>query len=123
LETIVCALLRKESAAVRLYLEQGANASEKAAAQSIRQRGILLAMESKWMNLVAGTAIVERMDLFLQSREFRQRLLLSDLYPDCHARVLPKAIQTTAEVEEHTFRCRSYASEHTRRLCAEDFPS
>ena len=99
-------MLRKESAAVRLYLERAANASEKAAAAvDPVTRRFYLAMESKWMDLAASTAVVERVDLFLQSREFRLRLLPSDLCPDCHQRMLLKTIQTTAEHEEHALRC------------------
>ena len=61
METIGCAILRKESAAVRLYLE---NASEKAvAAVGPVTRRFYLTTESKWMDLVASTAVVGRMDL------------------------------------------------------------
>jgi len=115
-------MLRKESAAVRLYLERAANASEKAAAAvDPATRRFYLAMESKWMDLAASTAVVERVDLFLQSRQLR--LSPSDLCPDCHQRMLLKAIQTTAELEEHAFRCRNCGFEHTRRFHADDFPS
>jgi hypothetical protein len=92
-------MLRKESAAVRLYLERAATASEKAAAAvDPAARFFYLAMESKWMDLAASTAVVERVDLFLQSREFRLRLSPSDLCPDCRERMLLKAVQTTAEL-------------------------
>jgi DNA-directed RNA polymerase subunit RPC12/RpoP len=117
-------MLRKESAAVRLYLERAAHASEKAAAAvDPATRRFHLAMESKWMDLAASTAVVERVDLFLQSRDFRLRLSPSDLCPDCHERMLLKAVQTTAELEEHTFQCRNCGSKHTRRLRADDLPS
>jgi DNA-directed RNA polymerase subunit RPC12/RpoP len=117
-------VLRKESAAVRLYLERAANASEKAAAAvDPTTRFFYLAMESKWMDLAASTAVVERVDLFLQSREFRLRLSPSDLCPDCHERMLLKTVQTTAELEEHTFQCRNCGSKHTRRFRVDDFPS
>ena len=110
-------MLLKESAAVRLYLERAANASEKAAAVADPAiRRFYLAMESKWMDLAASTALCERVDLFLQTREFRLRLSPSDLCPDCHQRMLFKAIQKSAELEEHTFRCPSCASERTRRF-------
>jgi hypothetical protein len=116
-------MLRKESATVRLYLERAANAREKAAAAvDPATRRFYLAMESKWMDL-ASTAVVERVDLFLQSREFRLRLPPSDLCPDCHQGMLLKAIQTTAELEEHAFRCGNCGSQHTRRFRADDFPS
>ena len=50
-------MLRKESAAVRLYLERAANASEEAAAApDPATRRFHLAMESKWMDLAASTA-------------------------------------------------------------------
>jgi hypothetical protein len=115
-------MLRKESEAVRLYLERAANASEKAAAAADpATRRFYLAMESKWMDLAASTAVVERVDLFLQSRQLR--LSPSDLCPDCHQRMLLKAIQTTAGLEEHAFRCGNCGSEHTRRFRADDFPS
>ena len=117
-------MLRKESAAVRLYLERAANASEKAtAATDPTTRRFHLAMESKWMDLAASTALRERVDLFLQTREFRLRLALSDLCLDCRERMLPKAARTTAELEEHTFRCRNCGSDHTRRFRADGFPS
>jgi hypothetical protein len=32
-----------------------------------------------------------------------------------------KAVQTTTGLEEHTFRCRSCGSEHTRRVRVDDF--
>ena len=115
-------MLRRESAAVRLYLERAANARERAsAAVDETTRQFHQAMESKWMDLAASTAVVERVDLFLQSRQLR--LSPSDLCPDCHQRMLLKAIQTTAEREEHTFRCRNCGSEHTRRVRADNFPS
>jgi hypothetical protein len=54
-------MLRKESATVRLYLERASNASEKAAAAvDPATRRFYLAMESKWMDLAASTAVVER---------------------------------------------------------------
>jgi hypothetical protein len=53
-------MLRKESAAVRLYLE---NASEKAvAAVGPVTRRFYLTKECKRMDLAASTAVVERMD-------------------------------------------------------------
>jgi hypothetical protein len=110
-------VLRRESATVRLYLEKAATASEKAsAATDPTTRRFHLAMESKWMDLAASTAVVERVDLFLHTREFRLRLSLSDLCPDCHDRMLLKAIQATAEFDSHTFRCRKCGFEHTRRF-------
>jgi hypothetical protein len=111
----VRAVPRKASAAVRLYLERAANASEKAAtvAGPAMQR-FSLAMESKWIDLAASIAVVERVNLFLQTREFRLRLLSSDLCTDCHQRMLLETIQTTAEHEEHAFRrgncLRAYAT-------------
>jgi hypothetical protein len=114
-------MLGKESAAVRLYLERAANANEGAAAAvDSATRRFYLAMESKWMDLAAST---ERVDLFLQTRQSHLHLSPSDLCPDCHQRMLLKAIQTTVEFEEHTFRCRNCGSEHTRRLRSNDFPS
>jgi hypothetical protein len=54
-------MLRKESAAVRLYLERAANARERAsAAVNETTRQFHQAMESKWMDLAASTAVVER---------------------------------------------------------------
>jgi hypothetical protein len=117
-------MLQKESAAVRLYLERAANARERASAtvdETTRQ--FHQAMESKWMDLAASTAVVEHVDLFLQSREFRLRLSPSDLCPDCHERMPLKAVKTTAALEEHTFRCLNCGSERTRRSRANDFPS
>jgi len=68
-------MLRKESAVVRLYLERAADASEKAAAAADPGTPrFYLAIESKWTDLAANTAFVERVDLFLQTREFRLRL-------------------------------------------------
>ena len=117
-------MLRKESAAVRLYLEPAANAREKGlAAVDETMRQFYQAMESKWMDLAASTALVERVDLFLQTREFRFRLSSSDLCPDCNGRMLLKAIHSTLELEEHLFRCRRCGSERTRRSRADDFPS
>ena len=117
-------MLRKESAAVRLYLEWAANAREKAAATvDPATRRFYLSMESRWMDLAVSTAVVERVDLFLQSREFRLRLSPSDLCQDCHQRMSLKAIQTTAELEEHAFRCLNCGSEHTRRFRTDDSPS
>jgi hypothetical protein len=117
-------MLRKESAAVRLYLERAASAGEKAAAAADPEtQGFYRAMESKWMDLAASTAVVERVDLFLQSREFRLRLSASDLCPICLQRMLLKAVETTAEFEEYTFQCRNCRSEHWRRIRADDVPS
>jgi len=75
------------------------------------------------MDLAASTAVVERVDLFLQTKEFRRRLSSSDLCPNCNGRMLLKAVHSTLELEEHIFRCRRCGSEHTRRSCANDFPS
>jgi hypothetical protein len=48
-------MLRKESAAVRLYLERSANARERAAAAlDETTRKFHQAMESKWMDLAAN---------------------------------------------------------------------
>jgi hypothetical protein len=116
-------MLMKESAAVRLYLERAANASEKAsAATAPTTRRFYLAMEAKWMDLAASTAFVERVDLFLHTRGFRLHLSPSDLCPDCHDRMSLIAIQTTAEFDVHTFRCRRCTSEHTRRFRGDGSP-
>jgi hypothetical protein len=113
-------MLRKESAAVRLYLERAVNAGEKAAAavdpETQRFYG---AMESKWMDLEASTAVVERVDLFLQTREFRLRLSASDLCPRCLQRMSLKVVETIAEFEEYTFQCGKCGSEHWRRFRAD----
>jgi hypothetical protein len=110
-------MLRKTSAAVRLYLERAANAREKAlAALDPGTRHFYLMMESKWMDLAASTAFVERVDLFLQSREFRLRLSPSDLCPDCHERMSLKAIHSTLTLEEHIFQCLNCGFRHTRRI-------
>src|SRR5215467_15644473 len=117
-------MLLKTSAAVHLYLERATNAREKVAAVADpAMHRFYQAMESKWMDLAASTALVERVDLFLQSREFRLRLSSSDLCVDCNGRMLLKAVHSTLELEEHIFRCRRCGSEHTRRSCANDFPS
>jgi hypothetical protein len=51
------AVLRQESATVRLYLEKAAIASEKAsAATDLTTRRFYLAMESKWMDLAGQTS-------------------------------------------------------------------
>ena len=113
-------MLRRESAVVRLYLERAANARERAsAAADETTRQFHKAMESKWMDLAASTAVVERVDLFLQTREFRVRLSPSDLCADCRKRMSLKAVKTTAELEEHTFQCRHCGCEHTRRFRAD----
>jgi uncharacterized protein with PIN domain len=117
-------MLRRDSAAVRLYLERAATASEKAAAATdLNTRRFYLAMESKWMDLAASTALAERVDLFLHTREFRLRLSPSDLCPDCNERMLLKAVHTTLEVEEHIFQCRNCGSERTRGFRVDDFRS
>jgi hypothetical protein len=66
-------------------------------------------MESKWIDLAATTAVVERVDLFLQTREFRLRLSASDLCPHCFRRMPFKAVEATAELEESAFQCRNCA--------------
>jgi hypothetical protein len=115
-------MLRTASAAVRLYLERAATASEKAAAAADPgTRRFYLEMESKWMDLAASTAFVERVDLFLQTREFRLRLPSSDLCAGCNGRMSLKGVHSTLEVEEHVFRCGRCGSEHTRCLRADDF--
>jgi hypothetical protein len=111
------AMLRKASAAVRLYLERAANARERAsAAVDETARRFHQAMESKWMDLAASTAVVERVDLFLQSREFRLRLPPSDLCPFCQRRTWLTVSRPSAEFEEHIFQCRDCGREHTRRF-------
>jgi hypothetical protein len=113
-------MLRRESAVVRLYLERAANARERAAAATDETtRQFHNAMESKWMDLAASTAVVERVDLFLQTREFRVRLSPCDVCADCRKRMSLKAVKTTAELEEHTFQCRHCGAEHTRRFRAD----
>jgi len=115
---------RKESAAVRLYLEWAANAGEKAAAAvDETARKFYQAMQSRWMKLAASTAVAERVDLFIEAKQFRLRLSPSDLCPDCHQLMSLKAIEATAELEEHTFQCLNCGSTHTRRFRADDFPS
>jgi hypothetical protein len=108
-------MFRKESAAVRLYLERAANARERTSnAVDETTRRFHRAMESKWTDLAASTAVVERVDLFLQTREFRPCLSPSDLCPDCHQRMSLTGVQTITELEEHAFQCRTCGSEHTR---------
>jgi len=115
-------MLRKTSAAVRLYLERAATASEKAAAAiDPGTRRFYLEMESKWMDLAASTAFTERVDLFLQTTEYRLRLPSSDLCAHCNGRMSLKGIHSTLQLEEHIFRCRRCGSEHTRRVRAEGF--
>ena len=117
-------MLRKQSPAVRLYLERAANARERAStAVDEVSRQFHQVMESNWMDLAASTAFVERVDLFLQSTEFRLRLSSSDLCPHCNGRMMLKAIHSTLVLEEHIFRCRRCGAEHTRRFRADDFPS
>jgi hypothetical protein len=70
------------------------------------------------MDLAASTAVVEREDLFLQTGEFRLRLSPSDLCPFCQHRMLPKALQPSAELETHIVQCRDCGYEHTRHLGA-----
>jgi hypothetical protein len=115
-------MLGKTSAVVHLYLERAANARERAlAAVDAGTRHFYLEMESKWMDLAASTAFVERVDLFLQSREFHLRLPPSDLCPDCNGRMSLRAAHSTLELQEHIFQCLNCGSEHTRRLRADDF--
>ena len=93
---------RKESDAVRLYLKWAANAGEKAAAAvDEKARKFYRAMESRWMDLAASTAVVERVDLFLHTRGFR--LHPSDLCPHCHDRMLLVGMRVTEEADAHTF--------------------
>jgi hypothetical protein len=113
-------MLQRESAAVRLYLERAASAGERAsAATDPTTRRFHLAMQSKWMDLAASTALTERVDLFLHSREFRLRLSSCDLCPGCHQRMSLIAVEAAAGLETHTFRCRNCDSEHTRRFGGE----
>ena len=116
----------RESARVRLYLGWAANAGERATAVvDETARKFHQAMERRWVNLAAGTALSERVDLFLQTREFRFRLSSYDLYdlcPNCHQLVSVNASPTTAELEEYTFQCGNCGSKHTRRIRA-GFPS
>jgi hypothetical protein len=113
-----------EKIAVQLYLKRAANAREKVAtAVDETTRKFHQAMEARWMDSAASTALRERVDLFLQTREFCPHLAPSDLCPDCRERMLPKAVEITAELKEPTFRCRNCGSEHTRRFRAEDFLS
>jgi len=116
-------VLLRESAAVRLYLERAANASERAsAATDPTERRFYQAMASKWMDLASSTAFVERVDLFLHSRKFRLRLPSCDLCSACHDRRLLKTIATTTEPEAHTFRCRKCGFERTRRFRSDGLP-
>jgi hypothetical protein len=115
---------RKESAAVRLYLEWAANAGERAAvAVDLITRRFYQAMQSRWMKLAASTAVAEGVDFFLQTREFRFRLSPSDICPDCYQLMSLKAVETIAELEEHAFQCRNCGSTHTRRFRADDSPN
>jgi hypothetical protein len=115
-------VLRKTSAAVHLYLERAANAREKAlAAVDPGTQTFYVLMESKWLDLAASTALVEGVDLFLQTREFRPRLSSSDLCPDCNGRMSLKVVHSAFELEEHVFQCLNCGSEHTRRVRADDF--
>jgi hypothetical protein len=116
-------MLKKESAAVRLYLERAAIARERAlVAAASGDRRFYLDMESQWMKLAASTAFAERVDLFLQTREFGRRLSPSDLCRDCNERMEFHGVHTTLETEEHIFKCRICGSTHTRRLRGDDSP-
>jgi hypothetical protein len=110
-------MLRKTSAAVRMYLERAADAHEEALASvDPKTRHFYLMMESKWMDLAASTALVERVDLFLQSREFRLRLPTSDLCADCHERMSLKGVHSTFAFEDHIFECLNCGFTHMRRI-------
>jgi hypothetical protein len=109
----------RESARVRLYLGWAANARERAsAAVEEKTRQFYQAMERRWMTLAASTALSERVDLFLQTREFRLRLSPSDLCPECHQLISVNALEATAELEEYIFQCGNCGSKHTRRAHA-----
>jgi hypothetical protein len=79
---------------VRLFvftLKRAANARERAsAAVDEKMRQFHQATESKWMDSAASTAVAQRVDLFLQTREFRLRLSPSDLCPFYQHRMLPR---------------------------------
>ena len=97
------AMLRKASAPVRVYLGARRTRVKRLPQSRVRQCGVFL-----WRWNPDGWTwlpVLERVDLFLQTREFRLRSLSSDLSPDCHQRMLLKTIQTTAEREEHALRC------------------
>jgi hypothetical protein len=111
---LLAAPRQSRGAAVRLYLETGGDCARKsAAAVDETTRNFHQAMESKWMDLAASTAFVERADLFMRIRELRPRLSPCDLSSDCNKQMLLKAIHTTLALEEHIFRCRNCGSEHT----------
>lgn len=63
-------MLQRESARVRLYLERVAAARERAANDTDpKSAAFHKAMEREWMDLAASAAFVERVDLFLHTRE------------------------------------------------------
>jgi hypothetical protein len=75
------AMFRKKSATVRLTLNGRPTRVKRLGSRRSATRRFYLAMESKWMDLAASTAVVERVDLLLESTEFRFRLSPSDLCP------------------------------------------
>jgi hypothetical protein len=78
--TVVCVMLGNGVPLFAFTLKRAANDET--------TRNFHQAMESKWMDLAASTAFVERVDLFMQSREFRSRLSPSDLCSDCNKQML-----------------------------------
>lgn len=74
------------------------------------------AMESKWMDMAAAAAFFERVDLFLQTREFRSRLSPADMCAFCNKRMSLKTIQETAAETVYVFRCSDCGAERTRRI-------
>ncbi len=88
-----------------MYLARAAEAREHARHAALKSERIFYGrMEQRWMGLAACTAVVERVDLFLQTLHSTD--LPHDVCTDCHGIMAIEVVEATGCREIYTLRCR-----------------
>jgi len=108
-------MLQRQSKAVAMYLERASSAYERAAhTTDPEMRKFHEGMSSKWMDLAASTAFVERVDLFVHSITIK-KLPPAELCRNCQRRMRLAMIEADAKIETYTFDCRGCGTEQVRQ--------
>jgi hypothetical protein len=108
-----CTVLLRPSANVLMYLKRAAVARERAqGVRSADEKRFHHQMESRWMNLAASTAFVERVGLFVHSME--GSIVPYDGCPSCHGLMVLETAEIGEEDEVFGFRCRRCGAHQSR---------
>jgi len=108
-------MLERPSPAVGVYLDRATNSrdmAKEAASENLRQ--FHSRMEASWMRLAAGTAMVERVDLFLHT--IGRDVPPCDTCPRCCRLMRLTMIETDSAENNFSFECTACAFTARRNL-------